>query len=138
MKLRRGYLYIVCLHCISIKNSLENVKPKGLSGSFVCLLFNWSVRADTRMGPEGTKLKQKLEPGLNPIPKQTLRNIYHREANVILYTNFITVSYLCMYSIITLLQYRAITLQQIIYYKHKNYDIPYRYFPRYTMSHYDH
>ena len=30
---------------------------------FVCV-FNRSVRADTRMGPEGTKLKQKPEPGL--------------------------------------------------------------------------
>ena len=28
---------------------------------FVCL-FNRSVRADTRMGPEGTKLEQKPEP----------------------------------------------------------------------------
>ena len=31
---------------------------------FVCLFNNRSVRADTRMGPEGTKLKQKPEPGL--------------------------------------------------------------------------
>ena len=30
---------------------------------FVCL-FNRSVRGDTRMGPEGTKLKQKPEPGI--------------------------------------------------------------------------
>ena len=33
---------------------------------FVCL-FNRSVRADTRMGPEGTKLKQKPEPGLKSL-----------------------------------------------------------------------
>ena len=32
-------------------------------GIWVCL-FNRSARADTRMGPEGTKLKQKPEPGL--------------------------------------------------------------------------
>ena len=35
---------------------------------FVCLfvcLFNRSVRVDTCMGPEGTKLKQKPEPDLN-------------------------------------------------------------------------
>ena len=33
---------------------------------FVCL-FNRSVRADTRMGPEGTKLKQKPEPDLKSL-----------------------------------------------------------------------
>ena len=39
-------------------------------GLFVCLivcLFNRLVRADTRMGPEGTKLKQKPESGLKSL-----------------------------------------------------------------------
>ena len=34
--------------------------------SVVCL-FNQSVHADTRMGPEGTKLKQKPEPCLKSL-----------------------------------------------------------------------
>ena len=36
---------------------------------FCFFLFNRSVRADTRMGPEGTKLKQK--------PKQDLKSLIH-------------------------------------------------------------
>ena len=35
-------------------------------GLFVCL-FNRSVHADTRIGPEGTKLKQMPEPGLKSL-----------------------------------------------------------------------
>ena len=36
-------------------------------GREMCCLLNRSVRADTRMGPEGTKLKQKPEPGLKSL-----------------------------------------------------------------------
>ena len=36
------------------------------SSELVCL-FNQSVRADTCMGPEGNKLKQKPEPGLKSL-----------------------------------------------------------------------
>ena len=30
---------------------------------FVCL-FNWSLRAESHLGPDGTRLKQMLKPGL--------------------------------------------------------------------------
>ena len=66
IRLREGCL--VWFQAMMVKGMIFSAEfhfnHKCLSSVVLVCLFNRSVRVDTCMGPEGTKLKQKPEPGL--------------------------------------------------------------------------